>query len=87
MTARPADVERLVRSIWEKDTPEMLAKLRPRLVREVRELEATCAALPTDDVEAHKAQAQLADARYYLEVFDGIVRRRGVTLPGEGKTT
>ena len=78
-----SDAERLVRSIRMKDSPELLARLRPRLVREVHDLEGQFAAATTD-AEKAKVEAFLVDARYYLEVFDHIVRARGVTLPGDG---
>jgi hypothetical protein len=83
---RGNEVDRLVRSIWEKDSPEMLARVRPRLVREVRALEAQCAAATTDAAELASAAA-LAEARYYLALFDEVVKLRGLTLPGEGSTT
>jgi hypothetical protein len=95
---RGNDTDRLVRSIWEKDSPEMLALVRPRLVREVRALEAQWAATTTEgkpplpwpeseDAEAHAAivQARLAEARYYLALFDDVVRVRGLTLVVEGQ--
>jgi hypothetical protein len=66
--------ERMARTIWGKDSPDMLERVRPRLESEVAAAEAWLAREPASVAAAE----MLEDARYFLGVFDDVRRQRGL---------